>query len=114
MKKLISEIEVNNIDLLVNDDLEIEFDAMIGVFPKKVIMTTKNGNIINFNSEIEFDNDEAVDSYLKTISRMLNHYFIANDIKVEPRNDSYTEFLSWFDKSKRKTIAATFDFEPIT
>lgn len=108
------EIDTTNLQLFENGDLEITFDAMVGVFPKKVIMTTKNGNIINFNPAIEFDNDEAVDSYLKTTSRILNHYFIVNDVKVDPRSGSYTEFLSWFDKNKQKNLAATFDIEPIT
>lgn len=109
MKVNISEIEVSNIDLLEDDTLEIEFTAMVGIFPKTVMLNSHNGDIIFFNTEIDFSDEELANVYLTNVGKLLNTYLISNNLKVEMKNGSYTEPLMWYDKTKKKSLVASLD-----
>lgn len=108
MKSILSDIRVEYVELMDNDMLDITFEAMVGVYKKRVVLHTKNGDFIYFKPESVTTEDE-IESYLTNLGKVLQGYLLTNNLMVKVQSGSYTESFIWYDKAKRRSLTASMD-----
>lgn len=107
IEKTVKDITINNINVLENDLLEIELVGNIGTLKKEITILVKNGIMFNFDSSLDYSNNEILNKQFDIYSKWIEKYLLVNNLKLEESLKQKSKTWIWNDKTNSKQFSAS-------
>lgn len=107
IEKTVKDITINNINVLENDLLEIELVGNIGTLKKEITILVKNGIMFNFDSSLDYSNNEILNKQFDLYSKWIEKYLLVNNLKLEESLKQKSKTWIWNDKTNSKQFSAS-------